>query len=58
MVNKNTIMNLITIDSKIATVVSDNNVVAGVLPFGRRVEPLIEDSIEPKSRSTDNATEL
>lgn len=56
--NKNTIMNLVTIDSKVATVVSDNNVVAGVLPFGRRVEPLIKDSIKPESRSTDSSTEL
>lgn len=56
--NKNTIMNLVTIDAKVATVVSDNNVVAGVLPFGRRVEPLIEDSIKPESRSADSSTEL
>ena len=56
--NKNTIMNLVTIDSKVATVVSDNDVVTGVLPFGRRVESLIKDSVKPESGTTDNAAKL
>jgi hypothetical protein len=57
MVNVETAVNLVTIDPKIASVVSDDDSVPGLTPLTRRVEVLVDPSVESKSRFTDSALE-
>src|ERR671913_954165 len=43
-------MNLVTLNAQIASVVSDDDGVSKIPPFPRRVEPLVDPTLETKGR--------
>jgi hypothetical protein len=55
--NDNIRMNLVTLNSQITTIVSYNDVFPKLTPLCRRVELLIDPTIEPERCRTDLASE-
>lgn len=47
------VMDLVTFDSHVASVVSDDDVVAKIPPFPRGVETLVHPTVKPKGRLSD-----
>jgi hypothetical protein len=58
MMNQKIQVNLIPKNTKIATVVSNNDVVSYVLPLSRSIELLIDPSIKSKRGFADNTSQL
>jgi hypothetical protein len=55
-VNDDPIMNFPIPDSKVAPIVTDNDILSGSLPVSRSIERLIEIPIKPESLLTDYTT--
>lgn len=49
--------NLVTVDSEIATIVSNDDLVSQTSPLGGSVEPLVDVAIESESLFADNPLE-
>jgi hypothetical protein len=50
------IVNFVTINTEITTIVSDNDVLTNLLPFARSVKHLVDVSIEPEGCIADSTS--
>jgi hypothetical protein len=57
MMNRDPLMNIVTFDAKVTSVVSYDDMIANVTPLSRDVELLVDVTIETEGRLADCAAE-
>jgi hypothetical protein len=56
MVNRDSLMNIVTLNTEVATVVSNDDMIADVTPLLGHVELLVDVTIEPEGRLSNRTT--